>query len=175
MTPGTNDLVRFEGINLAGDRLFFETSESLTGGDTDDETDVYMSQGGSFTRISTGSGRQHEMRGQLPGSTPDGLHVFFQSEEVLTGDDDGRDDEFTCRTGYNDIGTPDIFGGAAARSPTSRRGAAASATSAPPARPTGSRPPRRTARASSSTRQSSPRTMASTSASTTSTRASAQR
>jgi len=111
MTPNTDDFLLFEGINLAGDRLFFDTRESLTGDDTDNETDVYMSQNGSLTRISTGSrsSGNEPCGAYYSGSTPDGLHVFFQSEEWLTNDDDGRLDEYTCRTGYNDEGTPDIF------------------------------------------------------------------
>lgn len=110
MTPGTDELVWFRGINLAGDRLFFETRESLTANDTDDEIDVYMSQDGSLTRISTGSrGGNDECGAYYSGSTPDGHHVFFKSEEQLTEDDDGIDDEFTCRTGFSDRGTPDIF------------------------------------------------------------------
>ena len=93
---------------------------------------------------------------------PTGCTSSSRARRWLTDDDDGRHDEYTCRTGYNDEGTPDIFGwsGGSVTNFTAGR-AAASATSAPPARATGSRPPRRTARASSSTRRtSSPRTMA---------------
>ena len=110
MTPGTQEFVRFRGSNLAADRVFFETDERLTGGDTDEETDVYLSHDGSLTRISTGShGGNNACAARYSGSTPDGLHVFFQSEEVLTSDDDSNDNAYSCDPVHSDRGTPDIF------------------------------------------------------------------
>lgn len=109
MTPGTDEQMYFGDINLAGDRLFFETYESLIASDTDNEKDVYMSQGGGFTRISTGSnGGNDDCNADYAGSTPDGLNVFFSSRENLTGDD-GWNPEQDCASGTSDQGSPDIF------------------------------------------------------------------
>lgn len=112
LTPNTDSgVMELEHINLAGNRVIFETRERLLAEDTDDEVDVYMSEDGAYTRISTGSrGGNDECGAFWVGSTPDGQHHFFNSREWLTEDDFGVDDEInTCRDSGGDLGTNDIF------------------------------------------------------------------
>lgn len=110
MTPNTSEPMVFKGSNLAGDRVFFTSTEQLTGNDSDDEQDVFMSENGVLTRISIGPrGGNEACPATYAGATPDGQHVFFHSKEWLTAVDTGEDDEFTCQEGYSDEGTHDAF------------------------------------------------------------------
>lgn len=104
MTPGTSGVVRFKAIDTSGHRMFFETSDPLVG-DADNETDVYMSSDGAVSGISTVG--DEPCGANFSGSTPDGNHVFFLTEEVLDASD-GDSDPGGCYVGYSDNGTPDI-------------------------------------------------------------------
>ncbi len=67
-----------------------------------------MSQGGAPTRVSTGSNGGNDPCGaQFGGITPDGLNVFFLTDENLTPDDLWNPDG-DCFSGFSDQGSPDI-------------------------------------------------------------------
>jgi hypothetical protein len=92
----------FSGVSADGTRAFFTTSESLVPGDTDagcvdpvDLTtraceDVYERSGGTTTLISTGpNGGSGAFDAFFEGSSTDGSHVFFTTNESLVpGDTD---------------------------------------------------------------------------------------
>jgi hypothetical protein len=82
----------YKGSSTDGARYFFETSEKLTSGDTDDEIDVYERSGGTTTWLSFGpSGGNGDplqsFHAHYAGSSADGLKVYFETDEILTSDD----------------------------------------------------------------------------------------
>ncbi len=86
----------FSGISDDGAHVFFQTTEQLVAGDTDAFTDVYDRSGGTTTRISTGSlGGNGDFPAQFDGATPNGLQVYFHTDEPLEGSDvDERTDVY---------------------------------------------------------------------------------
>jgi hypothetical protein len=67
-----------------GSKLFFSTAKQLVGGDTDSGADVYERSAGSLSLLSTGPNGGNGPNGNaLAGFTPDGLHVYFHSNESL--------------------------------------------------------------------------------------------
>ena len=89
-----------------GSRAFFQTSEVLTAGDTDSQSDVFERSGGTTTLLSTGPGGGN---GALPaayeGRSGDGTRVFFSTSESLTGGDTDTRRDIYRRTG----GTTDLI------------------------------------------------------------------
>ena len=78
----------FAGASQDGSRAFFQTNEQLTSADTDSAQDVYQSSGGTTTLISTGpNGGNGPFPADYAGSSADGSHVFFHTNEQLTSDD----------------------------------------------------------------------------------------
>ena len=59
LTPGTTSGVAFDGMTSDGTKVYFSTTDRLTGDDTDSSTDLYLAEvsGGSasLSRVSTGS------------------------------------------------------------------------------------------------------------------------
>src|SRR5206468_1186660 len=78
----------FEGASAGGSKVFFTTRERLTSGDTDAQADIYQSSGGTTTLLSTGSsGGNGNAAVTFVGSSVDGSHVFFETQERLVPED----------------------------------------------------------------------------------------
>ena len=86
----------FKGASTDGSRVFFETSEPLTSGDTDSTVDVYQRSAGTTTLLSTGpTGGNGTKDAYFEGSSKDGTRVWFETDESLVaGDTDGRQDVY---------------------------------------------------------------------------------
>jgi hypothetical protein len=86
----------FGGASQDGTRVFFTTGEQLVNTDTDSSVDVYQRSSGSTTQVSVGSyGGNAAKNASYVGSSQDGTHVFFQTDESLDGGDgDGRTDVY---------------------------------------------------------------------------------
>ena len=100
-TDGTpNYVLTLVGFSQSGDRIIFETGESLVAEDTDGgEGDVYERSGGTTTLVSTGPLDSPPLQIQFValGLTPDGSHVFFPSGVALTADDDDSSTDLYVR------------------------------------------------------------------------------
>lgn len=81
-------------ISVDGSRAFFETREALLDEDTDASTDVYMRSGGTTTLVTaTSTAIAGDMT--LRQTTPDGAHVYFQTNEAIDpADVDDRIDAY---------------------------------------------------------------------------------
>ena len=90
----------FKGSSADGSRVFFETDERLTSGDTDSNTDVYQRSGGTTTLLSTGpSGGNGAIDAFLADVSKDGTHAWIETRESLVaGDTDSYQDVYD-RTG----------------------------------------------------------------------------
>lgn len=86
----------FGGASQDGTRVFFTIGERLVSTDTDSNVDVYERSSGSTTRVSLGSyGGNAAKNASYAGTSQDGTHVFFQTDESLDGGDgDGRTDVY---------------------------------------------------------------------------------
>jgi len=92
---GEND-ANFADASDDGSKVFFVTSESLVGGDTDSSTDVYRRSGSETVLVSVG---QINGNGAYPaalhGVSEDGSRAFFVTQERLTeGDVDVESDVY---------------------------------------------------------------------------------
>ena len=84
---GANDAL-FVGASADGTRVFFETDEILLANDPDNFVDIYERAGATLTRISTGpAGGTGGFDANFAGASPDGSHVYFETEEIMTADD----------------------------------------------------------------------------------------
>ncbi len=80
--------VVFLAISADGSRVFFDTLESLVGGDSDSDFDIYQRSGSTTTLISTGpAGGNGEHSPDFDGISKDGTHVFFSTDEILVSSD----------------------------------------------------------------------------------------
>jgi hypothetical protein len=90
----------FGGISTDGNRAFFQTAEQLVSEDTDSTcpdalnqpilpcSDVYEWSSGTTNLVSTGpTVNNGDFRANFRGSTPDGAHVFFTTDEALVAAD----------------------------------------------------------------------------------------
>ena len=80
----------FAAVSLDGERVFFDTRESLTAGDTDSSIDVYERFNGATTLISTGpAGGNGAFSAFLfpDGLSDDGTRAFFDTRESLMASD----------------------------------------------------------------------------------------
>ncbi len=80
----------WKGASSDGTRVFFETSESLVGADTDDANDLYERASGTTSLVSIGpAGGDAEVPAAFLWVSPDGSTdaVFFTTEEQLTSTD----------------------------------------------------------------------------------------
>src|SRR5205823_13778250 len=86
----------FSGSSADGRHVFFTTTESLVPADTDSSADVYDRSNGVTTLVSTGDiGGNGAFSARFAGATPDGTHVFFETnEKLVTGDTDGSQDVY---------------------------------------------------------------------------------
>ena len=92
-TAGVNPYTHtLRGVSPSGDKVLFDTGESLVAEDTDGRDDVYERSGGTTKLVSTGPLDSNNSAAQtccsFAGSTPDASHVFFYASEPLTADDD---------------------------------------------------------------------------------------
>ncbi len=76
--------VDFDGTSADGTKVFFSTFESLVSADTDTGQDIYQSSGGVTTLMTSGTAAQAD---DYTGNTPDGNHLYFQSQARLTTSD----------------------------------------------------------------------------------------
>ena len=90
----------YDGNSSNGLHVFFDTDESLAGGDTDSSTDVYDGTGGSQVLVSAGAiNGNGAFTASYDGSSSDGTIVFFESfEQLHSGDTDSSRDIYQ-RTG----------------------------------------------------------------------------
>jgi hypothetical protein len=86
----------FDGASDDGARVFFHTNEKLVAGDTDSQADVYQRAAGTTTLLSTGpAGGNGLFPALFDGSSADGTHVFFDTDETLApGDSDTSQDVY---------------------------------------------------------------------------------
>jgi hypothetical protein len=105
---------RLRGISKDGTRAFFGTDEPLLPGDGDTASaDIYERSGGTTKLISTGPvGGTAELDAFFKGSSDDGTHVFFQTEEQLTGaDTDSQADVYERSGGTTTLVSTGTTGG----------------------------------------------------------------
>jgi hypothetical protein len=84
-----NDDVYFDGISADGSKVFFETAEKLINGvgDNDGAVDIFQRSAGTTTMISAaGSGSDPDAF--YDGNSSDGLHVFYDTDQAVTGTGD---------------------------------------------------------------------------------------
>ena len=86
--------VTFEGASADGLHVFFSTTEALVAGDADGSRDIYERFNGVITRISAGAiNGNGAFDAAFAGSSSDGTHVFFTTNEPLvSADTDTRRD-----------------------------------------------------------------------------------
>jgi hypothetical protein len=78
----------FTGASSDGSHVFFETVEGLVAADTDGVLDVYERAGGETKRVSAGAINSNGSSwARYRGSTPDGSHVYFATQEPLVATD----------------------------------------------------------------------------------------
>jgi hypothetical protein len=75
----------FDGASDDGSRVFFDTQEALTAGDTDASTDVYERAAGTTTLLSAGG--NGPFFSAFEGASADGARVIFQTAEPLVAAD----------------------------------------------------------------------------------------
>jgi hypothetical protein len=90
----------FEGNSGDGTRVFFETREPLSAGDTDTFVDVYQRSGGTTTLVSAGTPGNGSFDARFTGNSVDGTLVFFETRESLAaGDTDSAFDVYERANG----------------------------------------------------------------------------
>jgi hypothetical protein len=90
----------FEGNSGDGMRVFFETREPLSAGDTDTFVDVYQRSGGTTTLVSAGTPGNGSFDARFTGNSVDGTLVFFETREPLAaGDTDSAFDVYERANG----------------------------------------------------------------------------
>jgi hypothetical protein len=99
---GAFDVI-FDGISRDGAHLFFETDEALVAADTNGTTDIYDRSGGTTTLVSSGTGPNAPF---FSGSSEDGTHVFFETDDPLVaGDTDVQTDVYERFGGLTRVST----------------------------------------------------------------------
>ena len=86
----------FDGASADGSRVFFDTLEPLTAGDSDAATDIYERASGATTLISTGpAGGNGPFFAAFKDASTDGSKVFFHTADALVSTDtDGVQDVY---------------------------------------------------------------------------------
>jgi len=83
----------FKAVSNDGEKVFFTSSEKLAGGDTDENLDIYERETGSTVLVSAPVSCPAGLPGgqtcdpSFRGASGDGSHVFFESNEQLSGGD----------------------------------------------------------------------------------------
>jgi hypothetical protein len=105
----------FAGVNPAGTRMYFTTSEQLTADDTDSgATDIYESHAATTRRVSLGEGTRDDLPdyAAFAGADPGGDRIIFQSNGQFTAaDTDVTDDLYERANGRTRLltgGTDDV-------------------------------------------------------------------
>jgi hypothetical protein len=100
--------VEFEDASADAGRVFFTTEESLVSADTDTRLDVYEHANGQTTLLSTGpNGGNADFNALFRGTSEDGSHVFFETQEsLLSGDTDTVNDIYGKRIAAPDTAPP---------------------------------------------------------------------
>ncbi len=99
-----------------GSRVFFRTAQSLAGGDSDGQEDIYEYSSGTTTRVSTGptGGNSIPPLGGVPtfdAISADGTRAFFHTVEPLVADDtDGTTDVYERSGGTTTLVSPGVSG-----------------------------------------------------------------
>ena len=105
----------FAGVSADGNKVWFETQESLVSGDTDNAIDVYERNRttGTTTLISTGpAGGNANVEAFFVGASKDGSHVFFETDESLvSADTDGNTDVYDRSGGSTSLVSTGPTGG----------------------------------------------------------------
>lgn len=103
----------FGGASDDGTRVFFDTQESLTAGDTDAATDVYERTGGTTTLVSTGpAGGNGAFFSSFQAVSSDGARVIFHTAEPLVpGDSDSHQDVYRREAGVTTLVSTGPAGG----------------------------------------------------------------
>ncbi|HEU4392351.1 MAG TPA: hypothetical protein VFR04_01810 [Solirubrobacterales bacterium] len=108
----------FAAASSDGATVFFETTESLIGADSDSDSDIYGRSGGVTTLISVGPvGGDGPSPASLRWVSPDGSSagVLFSTDEALTADDlDGSQDVYERVGGVTTLRSTGAVGGNAA-------------------------------------------------------------
>ena len=82
---------RVRGMSTDAARIFFSSYARLVSGDTDDWPDVYERSNEATNRVSVGQvGGNGSWPASFAGTTPDGSHVFFSTQESLVRGDTDR-------------------------------------------------------------------------------------
>jgi hypothetical protein len=76
-------------VDIAGDHVFFSTTEDLVDGDDDPAQDIYDAFGGGLTLVSdrVAPGTDADLPAKLGDTSADGETVFLGTAEALTADD----------------------------------------------------------------------------------------
>ncbi|MGN6216023.1 MAG: TolB family protein [Solirubrobacterales bacterium] len=77
----------YAGSAAEGEKVFFETSESLSAKDTDEAGDVYERASGSTNLVTPGTA---DLNASFDKASPDGATVLFSTREALGGGDSGE-------------------------------------------------------------------------------------
>jgi hypothetical protein len=80
-----NFVASARAVSADGSRVVFETSEQLTGGDTDSTLDLYARSGGTTELLSVGPGSGNLSGVTFGGASRDGATVAFQVEATCVG------------------------------------------------------------------------------------------
>ena len=90
------DRVAFDAVSHDGTRVFITTGDRLASEDTDDAGDIYELSGGHAKLISRGpTSGNGPYSARFRGISEDGSHVFFETEEALT-----PDEQPSCHSAY---------------------------------------------------------------------------
>jgi hypothetical protein len=103
----------FDGASADGSRVFLHTAEKLTLDDVDSQSDIYERAAGTTTRVSAGAvGGNGDFPAFFGGSSEDGLHVFFETQESLSvGDADAFIDVYDGSGGSSALVSTGSTGG----------------------------------------------------------------
>jgi hypothetical protein len=106
-TNGTDTGVQFEGVSSDGSKVFFSTTDQISGAvggpDTDARKDIYMRSGGVTTLVTPNT----NLAVNYMGASADGSIVFFNTTEGLDpGDADGLRDIYAVSSGTYTLVTP---------------------------------------------------------------------
>ena len=102
-TPGGNGAypANWGRARASGTRVFLQTDERLTTGDTDNSLDVYMREGSGTTLVSTGpgAGAFGAYDSYFAAASTDGSRVFFTTRGALVGSDNDQSLDLYERSG----------------------------------------------------------------------------
>jgi hypothetical protein len=116
-----------------GARVIFTTFEPLVSGDGDASRDLYQWAGGEVTLVSdrVQAGADEEFEANFGGSSADGTHIFFITDEPLVGEDgDASQDAYEWAAGQTTLVSDRVKPGADEERDAQVRGASADGTHA---------------------------------------------